>query len=386
MQEAVHMRVGVVIAAAGEGKRMGAEGNKVLLPLRGRPMLQYSIECFAAMEEVTDLVVVTRAVDLELVRELARQAAPSRSVQVVAGGAERQESVYLGLKVLPLDTDWVIIHDGARPFINPELVRRELEAAFVHKAVGLAVPVKDTIKRVQEGFVVDTLNRAELWAMQTPQIFSFELILAAHERARELGLQATDDCALVEKLGHPVYIAAGEYGNIKITTPDDLPRREEVSVGFGYDVHRLVADRPLVLGGVTIPYEKGLLGHSDADVLTHAIMDALLGAMGEGDIGEHFPDTDQRCAGISSMLLLRHVMDLVNAGGWEICSVDAVIMAQQPKLSPWKAAIRASLAQALGIAERHVSVKATTTEGLGFVGREEGIAVQAVAALRTRQC
>lgn len=151
-------------------------------------------------------------------------------------------------------------------------------------------------------------------------------------------------------------------------------------------MHRLVADRPLVLGGVTIPYEKGLLGHSDADVLTHAIMDALLGAMGEGDIGEHFPDTDQRCAGISSMLLLRHVMDLVNAGGWEICSVDAVIMAQQPKLSPWKAAIRASLAQALGIAERHVSVKATTTEGLGFVGREEGIAVQAVAALRTRQC
>ncbi|HAI53077.1 MAG TPA: 2-C-methyl-D-erythritol 4-phosphate cytidylyltransferase, partial [Firmicutes bacterium] len=197
-------KVAVVIAAAGSGRRMGAGENKVLLPLDGKPMLQHSIECFAAMDEVSEIVVVTRSEDLEAVRSLAAGIAARRPVQVVTGGETRQESVFLGLKALPGDTDWVIIHDGARPFITAELVRRGLAAVRRHLAVGLAVPVKDTIKRVREGRVVDTPPRAELWAVQTPQLFSYQLILRAHEQARQKGLQATDDCALVEALGEPV--------------------------------------------------------------------------------------------------------------------------------------------------------------------------------------
>jgi len=375
-------KVAVVIAAAGSGRRMGAGENKVLLPLDGKPMLQHSIECFAAMDEVSEIVVVTRSEDLEAVRSLAAGIAARRPVQVVTGGETRQESVFLGLKALPGDTDWVIIHDGARPFITAELVRRGLAAVRRHLAVGLAVPVKDTIKRVREGRVVDTPPRAELWAVQTPQLFSYQLILRAHEQARQKGLRATDDCALVEALGEPVHIVPGEYANIKVTTPEDLPPPEDSLVGFGFDVHRLVPGRPLVLGGVEIPFELGLLGHSDADVLTHAVMDALLGAMGEGDIGEHFPDTDPSYAGISSLLLLERVMGLVRERSLTVGNVDAVIVAQRPKLTPWKAAIRGKLAQALGTAERQVNIKASTSEGLGFTGRGEGIAVQAVVSLR----
>lgn len=377
------MKVGVVIAAAGSGLRMGAEGNKVLLPVQGKPMLQYSLECFEAMDEVRDLVVVTREEDQEMVGTLLERMQPTKRIQVVPGGPVRQESVYRGLQALPADTEWVIIHDGARPFITTTAVRRGLEAAREHGAVGLAVPVKDTIKRVRAGVVVDTLPRSELWAMQTPQIFRYELILKAHQEARRRDLVATDDCALVEALGHPVQIVPGEYSNIKVTTPEDLPRREEFSVGSGYDVHRLVPGRPLILGGVEIPFELGLLGHSDADVLTHAVMDALLGALGAGDIGEHFPDTDSSYAGISSMALLARVMELVRSRGWEVSNADAVVLAQRPKLTPWKGAIRTSLAQALGVFEARVNIKASTSEGLGFVGRGEGIAAQAVVMLRS---
>lgn len=379
------MKLGVVIAAAGSGRRMGAEGNKVLLPIHGKPMLQYSIECFDAMEDVTNVVVVTREVDLEPVQDLIKRLEPVKPVQVVPGGAVRQQSVFLGLKALPADTEWVIIHDGARPFLTADLVRRGLEAVREHRAVAIAVPVKDTIKRVREFQVVDTPPRSELWAVQTPQIFSYELIMAAHERAEEQGITATDDCALVEELGHPVQIVPGEYGNIKVTTPEDLPGAQESFVGFGYDVHRLVAGRPLILGGVTIPHDQGLLGHSDADVLTHAIMDALLGAMGEGDIGEHFPDTDPRYAGISSLVLLSQVMELLRERHLAIRNVDAVVLAQKPKLSPWKGAIRASLARAMGVDERRVNVKASTSEGLGFIGRGEGIAAQAAVLLDSRR-
>lgn len=376
------MKVGVVIAAGGSGLRMGAAMNKVLLPVAGKPMLQHSLECFAAVEEVSEMVVVTRPEDQRIVQALLEKLQLAKEVRIVPGGAERQNSVYQGLKALRADTEWVMIHDGARPYLTVELVRRGLEAALRHGAVGLAVPVKDTVKRAQNQVVMETLPRQELWAMQTPQIFRYDLILQAHEWAREQGVLATDDCALVEALGHPVHLVMGDYRNIKITTPEDLPRFADMRIGFGYDVHRLVAGRPLILGGVEIPYEQGLLGHSDADVLTHAVMDALLGAMGEGDIGEHFPDTDPSYAGISSMVLLAKVMELVNGRGFAVNNLDVVVMAQRPKLSPWKGAMGENLAQALEIPRTMVNVKATTTEGLGFVGRGEGIAAQAVVSLR----
>lgn len=379
------MKIGVIVAAAGSGRRMGAEGNKVLLPLDKKPVLQHSLECFSQMVEINEVVVVTREVDLEAVQKLAQAAIPGRNVQVVVGGAERQESVYLGLQALSSDTEWVIIHDGARPFITPELVRKGIAAVKERGAVGIAVPVKDTIKRVKEGLVVETPPRAELWAMQTPQIFAYDLIIKAHLEAREKGLLATDDCALLEALGQDVQIVPGDYGNIKITTPEDLPRQDKFLVGFGYDVHRLVEDRDLILGGVKIPYEKGLLGHSDADVVTHAVMDSLLGALGKGDIGELFPDTDPKYKGISSIVLLREVVSIVQRERLIINNLDITIQAQRPKLASWKGLIKSNLAKELQITEGQINLKATTTEGLGFVGREEGIAVQTVVSLKTKQ-
>lgn len=378
------MRVGVVIAAAGSGRRMaalGTEENKVFLPLDGKPVIAHSLECFATMEEVAEIVVVTQAMDQDRMMELAKRILPEKAVQVVIGGKERQESVYRGLQTLNSSTEWVIIHDGARPYITLDLVRSALEAAKKYSAVGVGVPVKDTIKRVQGGFVQETLVRSELWAMQTPQVFSYDLILGAHAEAVEKGLLATDDCALLESLDHPVHIVQGDYRNIKITTPEDLPQKEIFMVGFGYDVHRLVEGRPLILGGVEIPYERGLLGHSDADVVTHTIMDALLGAMGQGDIGELFPDTDPKYKGISSILLLEHVLIILEKEKVRVNNLDITIIAQKPKLAPWKAPIKAKLAQVMGIRESQINIKATTTEGLGFVGREEGIATQVVVSL-----
>lgn len=377
------MGVGVVIVAAGAGRRMGAEGNKVLLPLKGKAVLAHSVDLFAAMEEITEIVVVTRAVDCPAVESLVQEAVQNKSIKVVLGGKTRQESVYLGLQALSSETEWVIIHDGARPYLTMSVVRTGLQAVQEHLAVGVAVPVKDTIKRVQDHLIAETLPREELWAMQTPQIFAFPLIRQAHEQALAQGILATDDCALVESLGHPVHVVQGEYSNIKITTPEDLPQDEMFLIGCGYDVHRLVADRSLILAGVEIPHSLGLLGHSDADVVTHAVMDALLGAAGLGDIGELFPDTDPRYKGISSITLLEQVLDLVSEKGLRISNLDITIMAQRPKLLPWKGRMRSTLAQVMELEEGRINIKATTAEGLGFVGREEGIAAQVVVSLRS---
>jgi len=379
------LKVGVVVAAAGSGTRMGIQENKVLLPLDGRPVLAHSLACFASMEEVAELVVVTRAEDQARIEQLVQETAGGKKAKVVLGGAERQDSVYLGLKALAPDTEWAVIHDGARPFITQELVRRGLETVQEHRAVGIAVRVTDTIKRVQDGVVVDTPARSELWAVQTPQIFDYKLVLQAYEHAQSQGIAAADDCGVVEALGHPVHIVEGDYANIKITTREDLPQREKVAVGFGYDVHRLVEGRPLILGGVEIPYHKGLLGHSDADAVTHTVMDAILGAMGRGDIGELFPDTDEKYKGISSIVLLEEVAAIMDQEQFVIGNLDITVMAQKPRLAPWKGPMRAKLAQVLDIAESQINIKATTTEGLGFVGREEGIACQAVVSLLQRR-
>ncbi|NLL48880.1 MAG: 2-C-methyl-D-erythritol 2,4-cyclodiphosphate synthase [Firmicutes bacterium] len=361
---------------------MGRSENKVLLPLKGRPVLSHSLICFDSMPDVSEVVVVTNERDQEAITELVARDVVQKKAKVVLGGETRQDSVYRGLKALAEDTTWVMIHDGARPYITKELVLRGLAACQEHLAVGIAVRVKDTIKRVQDGLIVDTPDRSQLRAMQTPQIFSYPLILQAHAWARKEGVVATDDCGLLEAMGHPVYIVEGDYANIKITTPEDLPSTGSF-VGFGYDVHRLVPGRPLILGGVEIPFEKGLLGHSDADVVTHAVMDAILGAMGRGDIGEHFPDTDPKYKDISSILLLEEVVSLMEQGGLTLKNLDVTIMAQRPKLGVWKGRMKSKLAEILSVPERTINIKATTTEGLGFVGREEGIAVQVVALLET---
>jgi 2-C-methyl-D-erythritol 4-phosphate cytidylyltransferase/2-C-methyl-D-erythritol 2,4-cyclodiphosphate synthase len=310
---------------------------------------------------------------------------PAAPVAWVAGGAERQDSVAAALAALgPGFAGTVLVHDGARPFASPQLFARVAAAAEEPgwDGAAAALAVRDTLHR-PDGGVVD---RTGLWAAQTPQAFPAEVL----RRALAAGVRATDEAALVTACGGRVRFVPGEPGNLKVTYPEDLALAERLCaaedgglrVGYGWDVHRLVPGRALVLGGVAIPSERGLLGHSDADVLCHAVMDACLGAAALGDIGTHFPPDDPRFAGADSLQLLRRVAALVAEAGWAVGNVDATVIAEAPRLAPHVPAMRAALAGALGVAPATVSVKATTAEGLGALGAGEGIAAHATASLR----
>ncbi|MFZ5925299.1 MAG: 2-C-methyl-D-erythritol 2,4-cyclodiphosphate synthase, partial [Bacillota bacterium] len=308
-----------------------------------------------------------------------------------AGGERRQDSVLRGLASLDAACDIVVIHDGARPLIRPNTVSRVVEAAREFGAAIAAVPVKDTIKVVRGCDVVGTMDRETLWAAATPQAFQREIIESGYERAVRDGLAATDDAMLVEGTGVAVKVVPGEYDNIKITTPEDLviaeallaardgsrPERRQIRVGLGFDVHRLVPGRRLVLGGVTIPFGLGLEGHSDADVMLHAVADAILGACALGDIGRLFPDDDTAYAGISSTVILEKVRDLAKEAGFAVNNVDVMLLAERPKISGFVPEMREVIARVLCIPVDQVSIKATTMEGMGFVGSGAGMACYA---------
>jgi 2-C-methyl-D-erythritol 4-phosphate cytidylyltransferase/2-C-methyl-D-erythritol 2,4-cyclodiphosphate synthase len=308
--------------------------------------------------------------------------------------------------VIPEDVDIVLVHDGARPFVTNDTIDALIEGTVKYGAAVAAVPVKDTIKSAEGGIFRETLDRSKLFSVQTPQGFGRKLLIEAYERAFSEKFYGTDDAVLVEKMGEKVYLVKGDYNNIKITTKEDIivgeailtarsgkvlpaeyPTVEEAletRIGTGYDVHRLTEGRKLILGGVELPFERGLLGHSDADVLLHAIMDALLGAAALGDIGRHFPDNDESYRGISSLLLLKRVGELLNENGCRIGNIDAVVIAQRPKIAPYIGQMTARIAETLGIGENAINIKGTTTEKLGFCGREEGIAAQASVLIRRR--
>ena len=383
----------VIIPAGGQGRRMGGQRPKQYWPLAGRPVLSWTLACFAGNALVERIVLALRPEDMDYCRRYVLADLGATKVDaLVEGGAERWASVLAGLEATGEDEDIILVHDAVRPFVAAELIERVVGGVRRHGAVVAAVPVKDTIKQARRGRVVQTPPRDQLWSAQTPQGFRRPLLVEAFAR-RPRDQPITDEAQLVEALGRPVHLVEGDYRNLKITTPEDMAwaawqaaREEEAAVpqrqsrvGQGYDVHRLVAGRPLILGGIRVPFDRGLAGHSDADVLTHAIIDALLGAVGAGDIGRLFPDTDPRYKDISSLLLLREVARRLGEKSARVVHVDAVVMAQRPKLAPHMAAMCRCLAAALGVPETRLSLKATTTEGLGFVGREEGIAAQAVA-------
>ena len=381
-----------IVAAAGRGSRLGAQMNKAFVEVAGLPLLVHTLVALAKTAVCKKVAVVVAPGEIEYASGLlARNAALFGCLEcsLLSGGQERQHSIANALKVLPPECAFVAVHDGARPFVSPAVFTSVLSAARAGGAAIAAVPVKDTVKLAEHGFVQDTPARDRLFLVQTPQIFAREVLLAAYDKAFVDGFLGTDDASLVERLGQRVAIVAGDYDNIKITTPDDLflagcrleDRVMRFSVGMGYDVHQLVRDRALVVGGVRIPHELGLLGHSDADVLLHAISDALLGAAGLGDIGKHFPDTDERYAGADSMVLLQEVMAMLAAARWRVNNIDAVIMAQQPKMAPYRGQMCENIARVCLVDPAAVNVKATTTEKLGFVGRSEGIAAQAVVSL-----
>ncbi len=378
-----------VIVAAGRSSRMGEGPRKQFRLLAGRPVVVHTLDVFEQSALIEGLVLVVPPGDEEWVREsIVARFGFRKVLSVVGGGAERQDSVRTGLEALPA-CDVVLIHDAVRPFIDERLLSDLVTAALEHGAAAPAVVPKDTVREAgKEDAAGPTLPRDALRLIQTPQAFRYRLIMEAHRRAREAGFGGTDDTSLVEHIGRPVVLIQGDYRNIKLTTPDDFLFAQAMiggpamRTGIGYDVHRLVPGRELILGGVRIPFELGLLGHSDADVLTHAIMDALLGASGQGDIGRHFPDTDQAYAGASSLNLLAIVGKLLRDLSFRIQNIDAVVIAQAPRLAPFLPQMQENIARALELSPDQVNLKATTTEGLGFTGTGEGIAAQAVALVQ----
>ena len=377
-----------LVMAAGHGRRLGATVPKTFLPLGGAALFLWSLRAFEAAEEISATLLVVPDGYGEQARELCREAGTAKLGQVLTGGSTRPESVYRGLQALASDPpEIVVIHDAARPFVPPQLIAQSIEACRQTRAAIAAVPAADTLKRVDaSGLITATVDRRQLYQAQTPQTFEFDLILLAHRQARQEGWEVTDDAALVERMGQPVAVVPGSPSNFKITTQADWEHAEamisgaaQVHVGHGYDVHALVEGRALVLGGVQIPYERGLAGHSDADVVLHALADALLGAAGLGDIGSHFSDTDPAYKDADSKRLLARVVELVRNGGRQPVNADVTIIAQEPRLAPYVDQMRRQIAAILSIPVDCLNIKATTTEGLGFVGRGEAIAAHAVA-------
>ncbi|MDE7233855.1 MAG: 2-C-methyl-D-erythritol 2,4-cyclodiphosphate synthase [Ruminiclostridium sp.] len=363
------MNCSAIVLAAGESRRMNGE-NKQFLLIDGIPVLIRALLAFEECAEITEIVVAAREADHEAIRTLCGVYRVTKLKTVVSGGATRAESASRAFGEISGNAELVAVHDGARPFVTPELIAAVLDAAGETGAAIPAIPVKDTIKRTENGEIVETPDRSALFAAQTPQVFSVGL----YRRMLALGDEGvTDDSMLAEWLGVRVRLVEGDPANRKITTPEDmtggaarLPKK--IRIGHGYDVHRLVPERRLVLGGVEIPYELGLLGHSDADVLTHAVMDALLGALALGDIGKHFPDTDPAYEGADSIALLRRVVGLVRERGYRLVNLDATVSAEKPKLAPYIVKMRERLAEACETSVDSVSVKATTEEGLGLKG------------------
>ena len=383
-------KFGAVLLAAGNSTRMGGSRSKVLEELGGRPALCRSLEVLDRCSLIGEICLVCREQDrADMLLLTSGLATP---VRVVPGGAQRQDSVEQGVEALTGPWEYVAIHDGARPLVTEEVLAAVCRDAMAHGAATAAVPSKDTCKLADgAGFVAATPARDRLWAVQTPQAFSLALYREALEKARAAGQSYTDDCQLIEAAGGSVKLTMGDYRNIKLTTPEDLLAaraylggeggKKTVRIGYGYDVHRLVEGRKLILAGVDVPFEKGLLGHSDADVIAHAVADALLGAAALGDIGHLFPDTDPRYDGADSLKLLGEVCRLLREKGFSIGNIDATLLAQRPKIAPHISRMRENLAAACGIAADQVSVKATTEERLGFTGREEGMAASAVCLL-----
>lgn len=384
------MHVTAIIAAGGSGTRLGADAPKQFLDLGGRPVLAHSVQALTAHPRISAVIV---ALPPPTAAAPPAWLTAEANVTIVAGGTRRQDSVANAFDAITA-SDIVLIHDAARPFVSADLISRSIDAAAAFGAAIAATRVSDTVKQVtpSEGgpVITGTLPRDAIYLAQTPQAFRTAVLATAVALGRS-GVAATDEAALAEETGQTVHVVEGEADNVKITTAADLARaRERVTAGrtprtgAGYDLHRLVGGRPLIIGGVEIPADKGALGHSDADVACHASTDAVLGAACLGDIGRHFPDTDPRWKGASSLELLRQAAALVRDAGHEIVNVDVVVVLERPKIAPHLQAIRDGLAGALGIPVTRVSVKGKTNEGMDAVGRGEAIAAHAVALVMSR--
>lgn len=382
-----------VIVAAGRGERFG-DTAKILTPVGDRPALAWVLDAMEAAATVRDVIIVYGAHTESPIRALVESGSWGKITTLVPGGDQRQQSMANGVRAVDQNLDVVLVHDAARPLITPEIVDLCAEDVRATGAAIVATPVSDTVKRVDDGTIVETVDRSALWSAQTPQGFHRGILLDLCARVERDGTLVTDEASMAEAFGVPVRIVPGDRLNIKITHPEDVElvdailrarkgsqRMQLPRTGIGYDVHRFVEGRPMILGGVKIPYDRGLDGHSDADVLLHAVADAMLGAAALGDIGVHFPPTEERWRGMSSADIVRHAVTLLADHGWTPVNIDATIIAEAPKVNPHVPAMRAAIMGMTGLGEDAISIKATTNEGMGFVGREEGIAALASATI-----
>lgn len=378
-----------LVVAAGRGTRLGAPLPKQYLPLGGVAVLRHSVTTLLDHPRIGGVCVVIHPDDRPHYDEAV---AGLDLLPPIAGGAQRQDSVRNGIEGLAAKMpDLVLIHDGARPFLGRPVIDRVLAALSDHPGAIAALPERDTVKRGEAGLIAETVDRTMLWRAQTPQGFHFAAIRAAHRAAA--GLELSDDAAVAERAGLPVALVEGSEDNFKVTTMDDLARAErrlatglgDIRTGQGFDVHAFGPGDCVWLCGIEVPHSHGLVGHSDADVGLHALTDALLGAIAAGDIGVHFPPSDAAWRGAPSHRFLRHAADLVAAAGGVIAHVDVTLICESPKIGPHRDTMTARIAEILKVDRSRVSVKATTTEKLGFTGRAEGIAAQAIATVRLPQ-
>ncbi|MCL2077449.1 MAG: 2-C-methyl-D-erythritol 2,4-cyclodiphosphate synthase [Oscillospiraceae bacterium] len=385
-------KAAAIIAAGGKSSRMNG-GDKLFADLGGIPVLIRAVSAFQKAESIGEIIIAVnpeKPQNKEKIDMLCRQYGISKLKTIVSGGRHRQESVLNAINEVGANIDVIAVQDGARPFVSAEFVNEIITLAREKGAVIPAVRVKDTIKSVGDGKILATPDRAGLYAAQTPQTFVLSKYFKAIEKTKALAV--TDDASLFEKAGIDVFITEGDYQNIKITTPEDLKiargfigdteiEMDDLRIGTGYDVHKFGENRKLILCGVEIPHEEGLLGHSDADVAVHALMDALLGALALGDIGKHFPDSESEYKGISSLVLLARVIRLINQKGYKPSNLDITIIAEKPKLAPYIFEMRENIAGICQIPIENVSLKATTEEGLGLAGK--GIGANAICMVKT---
>ena len=381
-----------LVVAAGRGHRLGGETPKQYLTLGGRAVIRYCLDTFAEHPQIDAVRAVIHPDD----RGLYDQASTGLTLlEPVHGGASRQESVWLGLRSLEsLSPELVLIHDAARPFMSRQIIEDVINALGDHVGATAAVPMRDTVKRAENALVAETIDRSSLWRAQTPQGFHFKALLTAHEDC--IGMELTDDSAIIERTGGAVFIAEDHENNFKITTRMDLERANsmmlgpnrsamaeyEYRTGQGFDVHRFGPGNGVILCGIHIPHTHGLIGHSDADAALHALTDALLGAAAAGDIGMHFPPSDPRWKDADSATFLRHANRMITQRGGRVANVDVTIVCERPKIGPHRDAMANRVAEILELPIAAVCVKATTTERLGFLGRGEGIAAQAIATIK----
>ncbi len=379
------MRVVALIVAAGRGTRAGQGLPKQYRPVGGVSLLRRGLDVFSSHPRIDHVLTIIHEDDSDLYENAIEGCAGL--LPVAFGGTTRQASVLAGLEALrDIRPTHVLIHDGARPFVSPALIDRVLNALQDHAAALPSLPVSDTLRRSEGNIAGETVDRTGLVRAQTPQGFNFDAIIEAH-RAADSDL-FTDDIAVAAAAGIKAVLVAGAEENFKVTEPQDFDRAEqflavrtETRTGSGFDVHRFCDGDKVTLCGIAIPHTHALLGHSDADVALHAVTDALLGAIGEGDIGVHFPPSDPQWKGAPSRLFLEHAVTLLKSKQGQLNNIDLTIICEAPKITPHREQLRGSLADILGVVIDRVSVKATTTEGLGFTGRGEGIAAQAIATV-----